>query len=146
MAARNKVTAALLKATGTRSGIPDLFILCEGRLFGLELKIDRNKRSPAQIACHEQLFAARATLETVSGNRRGSRRARRKMATAAWTDPMTDDVVAMLISDRCRPSWRRFDILMQELTSTTAPFLGSRYIEQKIARRTTTPKKERAYR
>ena len=83
MAARNKVTAALLKATGTRSGIPDLFILCEGRLFGLELKIDRNKRSPAQIACHEQLFAAGATLETVSGNRRGSRRARRKMATAA---------------------------------------------------------------
>ena len=145
MAARNKVTAALLKATGTRSGIPDLFILCEGRLFGLELKIDRNKRSPAQIACHEQLFAAGATLETVSGNRRGSRRARRKMATAAWTDPMTDDVVAMLRSMQTELE-ARFDILMQELTSTTAPFLGSRYIEQKIARRTTTPKKERAYR
>lgn len=35
---RSKKTAALLKATGTTPGIPDLFVLNGGLLLGLELK------------------------------------------------------------------------------------------------------------
>lgn len=36
--ARSAVTAAILKATGTRPGIPDLFAYGDGRLIGIELK------------------------------------------------------------------------------------------------------------
>src|SRR5580658_2409350 len=55
---RNAITGALLKQLGTRAGVPDLLILCQGRLFGLELKNgSRGRLSPAQIATHQQMRA-----------------------------------------------------------------------------------------
>jgi hypothetical protein len=64
---RNRITAALLKAAGAKPGIPDIFIVYQGRLYGLELKVGRNGLSPAQRACHQQLTAAGATIETATG-------------------------------------------------------------------------------
>jgi hypothetical protein len=57
---RSRVTGALLKSMGTRAGVPDLLIVSQGRLFGLELKAGRGKLSPAQIAAHDEMRRAGA--------------------------------------------------------------------------------------
>jgi hypothetical protein len=62
---RSKVTGAILKGMGTRSGVPDLLILSRGRLFGLELKNGlRGRLSPAQVATHAEMRKAGATIGT----------------------------------------------------------------------------------
>jgi hypothetical protein len=62
---RNAVTGSLLKRLGTRAGVPDLLILCRGKLFGLELKNGtRGRLSPAQIATHADMRAAGAVVGT----------------------------------------------------------------------------------
>jgi hypothetical protein len=45
---RSKVSGARLKAAGMRSGAPDLLLVLSGRAYGLELKTDRGRQSPAQ--------------------------------------------------------------------------------------------------
>jgi hypothetical protein len=61
---RSRVTGAILRGMGTKPGCPDLFILSHGRLYGLELKAGRNGLSPAQIATHEEMRKAGATIGT----------------------------------------------------------------------------------
>ncbi len=46
---RTPTEAAILKGMGTRAGVPDIFALYEGNLFGLELKSEGRKPSPAQL-------------------------------------------------------------------------------------------------
>ena len=65
---RTPATGARLKALGARAGLPDILVLIEGRLHGLELKRERGGRlSPKQIAMHAELRAAGAVVETAAG-------------------------------------------------------------------------------
>ena len=65
---RDAATAAKLQRMGVRAGLPDLLLLIEGRLHGLELKRERGGRvSPAQQAMHDELRAAGAIVETAKG-------------------------------------------------------------------------------
>jgi hypothetical protein len=41
--------ASLMKATGTRAGVPDLWIMWPGNLGGVELKAPKGRLSPEQI-------------------------------------------------------------------------------------------------
>jgi hypothetical protein len=62
---RSRVTGAILKGMGTRSGVPDLLILNHGKLFGLELKNGtRGRLSPAQVDTHQEMGRAGATIGT----------------------------------------------------------------------------------
>ena len=65
---RDAATAAKLQRMGVRAGLPDLLLLIEGRLHGLELKRELGGRvSPAQRAMHDELRAAGAIVETAKG-------------------------------------------------------------------------------
>src|SRR5262249_32467881 len=64
---RSKVEAAILRGCGVRAGMPDLFILHQGRLFGLELKSGKGRLSPAQAATHVELVNAGATVGVAYG-------------------------------------------------------------------------------
>ena len=65
---RAPATGARLKVLGARAGLPDILVLIEGRLHGLELKRERGGRlSPKQIAMHAELRAAGAVVETAAG-------------------------------------------------------------------------------
>jgi hypothetical protein len=47
-AKRSKAEGGILKALGTRPGIPDLFVAGEGRVIALEVKAAKGRLSPAQ--------------------------------------------------------------------------------------------------
>jgi hypothetical protein len=59
---RSRTEAIRFKATGTIPGIPDLFVINDGRLLGLELKSGKGRLSPTQVACHDRLRAARCPV------------------------------------------------------------------------------------
>jgi hypothetical protein len=62
---RSRITGALLKAMGTRAGVPDLLFVSCGRLFGLELKNGTKGRlSDSQVETHADMRAAGATIGT----------------------------------------------------------------------------------
>jgi hypothetical protein len=46
---RSKVEAAIMKATGTRPGVPDLAFLHEGRAYFLEVKAEDGRASEHQL-------------------------------------------------------------------------------------------------
>ena len=53
---------------GVRAGLPDLLLLIDGHLRGLELKRDRGARvSPEQRAMHRELTEAGAIVATALG-------------------------------------------------------------------------------
>jgi hypothetical protein len=64
---RSKVAGANLKLLGMMAGLPDLILIHQGRVFGLELKTPRGRVSPVQRACHARLIAAGAVIATVVG-------------------------------------------------------------------------------
>jgi len=64
---RSKAEAGRFKAEGVVPGIPDVCILMQGRFYGLELKADKGRLSPAQIDMHERLRAAGATIAVAYG-------------------------------------------------------------------------------
>jgi hypothetical protein len=60
---RSRITGAILKKMGTRAGVPDLLLICEGRIFGIELKNGtRGRLSDAQIATHSAMRRAGAII------------------------------------------------------------------------------------
>jgi hypothetical protein len=59
---RSRLTGAVLKGMGTKAGVPDLLIVKNGRLFGLELKADRGRLSAAQVATHAEMRKAGAVI------------------------------------------------------------------------------------
>jgi hypothetical protein len=59
---RNVIDGAILKRMGTRPGTPDLLIIARGKIFGLELKADRGRLSPTQIAAHNEMRRAGAVV------------------------------------------------------------------------------------
>lgn len=51
---RGKAEAGRLKAMGTLAGVPDLLVIVDGRVYGLELKTARGRPNPAQKALAER--------------------------------------------------------------------------------------------
>lgn len=64
---RSKATAARLKGMGTLAGIPDILALYNDRLYALELKDGRGRRSETQVAIMARLEAAGAIVATAHG-------------------------------------------------------------------------------
>ncbi len=65
---RDPATAAKLQRMGVRAGLPDVLLLIDGRLHGLELKRERGGHvSQAQRAMHDELRGAGAVIATARG-------------------------------------------------------------------------------
>jgi hypothetical protein len=64
---RKPVEAAILKADGVVSGVPDLCIISGGRPYFLEVKRPGGRLSENQKSCHEQLRRAGAVVMTAAG-------------------------------------------------------------------------------
>jgi hypothetical protein len=64
---RSPTEAAIMKGMGVVAGIPDLLILYEGRLYGLELKVTGGRLTTAQIETQEHMRAAGAMIATAAG-------------------------------------------------------------------------------
>jgi hypothetical protein len=64
---RSHIEAAIFKSIGAKAGLPDLFLLRGGRLYGLELKPEGGRLSPTQATAHVLLRQAGATIETAVG-------------------------------------------------------------------------------
>jgi hypothetical protein len=61
---RGLAEAARFKAQGVLKGVPDIIIIANGRVYGLELKADGGKLSAAQIEVHARLRDAGAIVES----------------------------------------------------------------------------------
>jgi hypothetical protein len=68
---RSPVEGAIFKSIGAKSGLPDLFLLREGKLYGLELKAEGGRISATQATAYVLLWQAGATVETAVGMGRG---------------------------------------------------------------------------
>lgn len=65
---RDPAIGAKLKRMGTRAGVPDVLLVIDGRLHGLELKRERGGViSAEQRAMHAELQEAGAIIETARG-------------------------------------------------------------------------------
>lgn len=53
-----RLRGAILKGMGVKSGIPDIFIVARGRVYGLELKAPKGSVSEAQREAHRALELA----------------------------------------------------------------------------------------
>lgn len=57
-----------MKGLGVRAGVPDLILIADGRVYGLELKRAKGGRaSPAQMAMQRDLEAAGAVCAIAAG-------------------------------------------------------------------------------
>ena len=65
--ARSAIEGAILKACGVRAGTPDLILIRNGRTYGLELKADKGRVSPAQAQAHEEMRKAGAEVPVATG-------------------------------------------------------------------------------
>ena len=59
---RSPVEAKILKGLGVTAGVPDIIAIKDGRTYGLELKAENGKLSPAQIVAHSLLISAGAQV------------------------------------------------------------------------------------
>jgi hypothetical protein len=84
---RNKATAARLKATGVKAGVPDIFLpVTRGQYAGLfvEMKYGKNKPSPEQQRYMDMLeregyavavcYGCEQAIETITAYLRGTRK------------------------------------------------------------------------
>jgi hypothetical protein len=62
---RNKIEATQLKASGVVEGVHDLFFYWKGQLYWFELKVGKNKQSPAQIEFGQAMQAQGAICHEV---------------------------------------------------------------------------------
>jgi len=69
--ARSKIEGAKLKATGTKSGVPDITVVYDGLYWGLEVKRPANAKHPkgyltkSQKDMHEKIRNAGGSVTTV---------------------------------------------------------------------------------
>ncbi len=69
--ARSKIEGAKLKATGTKSGVPDITVVYDGLYWGLEIKRPANAKHPkgyltkAQKDMHKKIRNAGGSVTTV---------------------------------------------------------------------------------
>jgi hypothetical protein len=64
---RSPIEASIMSGAGVRSGLPDVILIHDGRVFGLELKAQGGRLSPAQQTAHEELRRAGAQVATAIG-------------------------------------------------------------------------------
>jgi hypothetical protein len=64
---RSRVEATILKSMGVVAGIPDVMLIRDAEMFGLELKAPGGRLTPAQIECHARLRAAGVKVATAVG-------------------------------------------------------------------------------
>lgn len=64
---RTEATGRKLKAMGTKPGVPDLILVRDGHFYGLELKRENGRLSRAQVAAHQELAEAGATVVVAYG-------------------------------------------------------------------------------
>jgi len=64
---RHKSEAAIFNGLGVLAGIPDVIAVKAGRMFALELKTERGKLSPVQVATMDALSAAGVTCSVAHG-------------------------------------------------------------------------------
>src|SRR5262245_4461114 len=64
---RSPIEAAIFKSIGAKAGLPDLLLLRRGKLYGLELKPEGGRLSPAQTTAHALLRQAGGTIQTAVG-------------------------------------------------------------------------------
>ena len=64
---RSPVEAMVLKGLGVTPGVPDVVIVHAGKCFGLELKAERGRVTPAQLDCHERMERAGAVVGVAVG-------------------------------------------------------------------------------
>jgi hypothetical protein len=60
-----RVRGAKLKKMGLSSGWPDLQLIHKGKYYGLEVKTEKGRLSPAQSALHERLISQGAKVSVV---------------------------------------------------------------------------------
>jgi hypothetical protein len=64
---RSPIEARIFKGLGVKAGVPDLIIIHGGRCYGLELKADRGRVTPAQRVAHALMEEAGATVGIAAG-------------------------------------------------------------------------------
>ena len=64
---RTAIEAAIFRGLGVTPGVPDLILVHAGRCYGLELKSDTGRLTPAQRLTHDRLREAGALVATVYG-------------------------------------------------------------------------------
>jgi hypothetical protein len=63
---RRPTEAAIMAGMGVRRGAPDLLFIVDGRMYGLELKSEHGRLSPAQRECHEEIRKAGGVVGVAS--------------------------------------------------------------------------------
>ena len=64
---RSPVEAMVFKGLGVQPGVPDILIIHGGKCFGLELKSEHGRVTPAQLDCHERMERAGAVVGIARG-------------------------------------------------------------------------------
>ena len=64
---RRRTEAAILNGLGVVAGVPDILAIHQGRVFGLELKADGGKPTPAQANTMAAMERAGATVAHAQG-------------------------------------------------------------------------------
>ena len=64
---RSPVEAMVLKGLGVTPGVPDIIIVHAGKCFGLELKAEHGRMTPAQLDCHQRMERAGAIVGVAHG-------------------------------------------------------------------------------
>jgi hypothetical protein len=64
---RSPVEAMVFKGLGVTPGVPDIIIVHAGKCFGLELKSEHGRVTPAQADCHERMERAGAIVGVAHG-------------------------------------------------------------------------------
>ena len=64
---RHPAIAGKLKGMGVKAGWPDLLLIRDGKMYGLELKTWKGRISPAQASAHADLELAGATIAVAHG-------------------------------------------------------------------------------
>jgi hypothetical protein len=64
---RSPVEAQIFKSLGVVAGVPDILIVCRGKLYALELKATRGQLTKVQIETQARMRAAGVVVETAHG-------------------------------------------------------------------------------
>jgi hypothetical protein len=64
---RKPIEAAIMKSMGVRPGVPDVILIHQGKVFGLELKAEGGRITPKQTETIAAMEAAGATVHVAVG-------------------------------------------------------------------------------
>jgi hypothetical protein len=81
---RSPVEAAILNGLGV-AGVPDLVIIYQGRVFGLELKAEGGKPTDLQLEAHARMRTAGAEVATAVGLDQALRQLESWQLLKGWT-------------------------------------------------------------